>query len=67
MRKKLKVEGMSCEHCKKRVENALLEIEGVSEVIVLLEDGTVEIDFNDAVLGEDAIIAAIDNAGYDVV
>ncbi len=35
MKKILKIEGMSCGHCKARVEKALNNIEGVSAVVEL--------------------------------
>ena len=58
---------MSCEHCQKRVEVAIGELDGVNAVSVILEDGIADVDFDDAVLAEAAIIAAIEDAGYDVV
>jgi copper chaperone len=35
------VEGMSCNHCKMAVTNALKELDGVEKVEVSLEKGTV--------------------------
>ena len=66
MKKQFKVGGMSCEHCQKRVENAIKELDGVSAVAVILDDGIADVDFDDAILAESAIIAAIEDAGYDV-
>ncbi|ABK60754.1 MULTISPECIES: heavy-metal-associated domain-containing protein [Clostridium] len=37
MKRKLNIEGMSCNHCVMHVKNALMEIEGVSNVDVNLE------------------------------
>ena len=34
---KVKIEGMSCNHCKMRVEKALKQVQGVDEVQVDLE------------------------------
>lgn len=66
MKKEIKIEGMSCGHCVKRVENALKDLEGVVQVAVNLEENkaVVELsqDIPDAVLRE-----AVDDAGYDVV
>lgn len=65
MKKEMMIEGMSCNHCKMRVENALGEIEGVENVTVDLEakKATFEIAYEvaDAVLKE-----AVEDAGYDV-
>ncbi|MFW5730651.1 MAG: heavy-metal-associated domain-containing protein [Desulfonatronovibrionaceae bacterium] len=33
----IKIQGMSCQHCARAVENALSQIEGVSQVKVSLE------------------------------
>lgn len=55
---------MSCEHCKKRVENALHTVAGVKHVEVNLEKGMVTVT-GDAT--EQIIISTIDDAGYDVV
>lgn len=43
MTKQIKVKGMICEGCEKRVENVLKEIEGVQEVIANHMSGIVEI------------------------
>lgn len=64
MKKKISIEGMSCEHCVAHVKNALEGIDGVSAVEVNLEGkyATVETDANDEILKE-----AIEEEGYDVV
>ena len=56
------VEGMSCEHCEQTVEEALAGVEGVESVGVDREraSATVEGDAD-----EDALVAAVDDAGYD--
>lgn len=64
MKKKILIEGMSCEHCVAHVKDALEGIDGVSSVAVSLEGkyATVETDVNDEILKE-----AIEEEGYDVV
>jgi len=59
---KLKVEGMSCGHCKASVEEALNGVAGVTAVAVDLENGvaTVEGDADTA-----AMITAIEEKGFD--
>lgn len=59
---KLTVSGMMCEHCKMRVNNAILNVSGVKEVNVSLKDGTVEVKGES--LDETKIKAAITSAGY---
>lgn len=36
MKKSIKIEGMSCNHCKQRVENTLLEMPGIEKAKVNL-------------------------------
>lgn len=62
--KKITIEGMSCGHCKARVEKALSELDGISSAVVDLESktATIEGDASDEVLRE-----TIDDAGYDVI
>jgi len=66
MRKKIIIEGMSCNHCVAHVEDALMEVEGVKSVKVDLKgkNALVELshDVDDSKLKE-----AVDDAGYEVV
>lgn len=65
--KQLNVEGMSCNHCKAAVEEAVSKINGVNHVNADPSNNTVDIQFNgDASVLEDAEKAIYD-AGYDVV
>jgi copper chaperone CopZ len=61
--KTLKITGMSCGHCERRVKNALEEIDGVTVINVSASEdrAEVETDVEDAVL-----IAAVEEAGYTV-
>lgn len=63
MKMKLIVEGMMCEHCKKRVSEAVKSVSGVESVEVNLKKKTVEYS-GDADIA--AIKAAITAAGYSV-
>jgi copper chaperone len=65
MKRKILVEGMSCGHCVKHVTEALEEI-GAKDVEVSLERKLATADLDDSVTDE-AIKAAIEDAGYDVV
>ncbi len=65
MKRKILVEGMSCGHCVKHVTEALEEIGG-KNVEVSLERKLATADLDDNVTDE-AIKAAIEDAGYDVV
>jgi len=61
----LKVNGMSCNHCKMAVEKALKEI-GV-KADVSLEAKTVTIEYDAKSVTMDKIIAQIEDEGYEVV
>lgn len=63
----LKVEGMSCNHCKMAVEKALKNLPGVSGVSVDLTGGLVRVTYDPAQADHEKIARAIDQAGYRVV
>ena len=60
----IKIEGMSCQHCVMRVKKAVDGVDGVSSSEV--EIGTAKVVFDESRTSEDAIKAAITNAGYKV-
>jgi copper chaperone len=62
----LKVEGMSCGHCVGAVTDALTEI-GATDIKVNLEAGTVDLAYDNEQIEFDKAVAAIEDAGYDVV
>lgn len=66
MKKKILISGMSCQHCVKHVTTALEELSGVSKVEVDLAGNSAVIEASDD-LTDDAIKAAIDDAGYEVI
>ena len=57
------VDGMSCDHCKAAVTEEVLAVDGVTEVEVDLQAKRVLVHGED--LDDDAIRAAIDEAGYE--
>lgn len=66
MNKKIYIEGMSCGHCVKHVEEALKELPGVKSVNVSLQDKVADLELTQDISDEE-IKAAIDDAGYEVV
>ena len=62
----LNVEGMSCGHCVKAVEGSVGKLNGVSNVKVHLENGTVDVEFNADTVTLDTIKETIDDQGYEV-
>jgi copper ion binding protein len=66
MNKKVYIEGMSCGHCVKHVEEALKELSGVKSVNVSLEGKVADLELTEDI-AEEKIKDAIDDAGYEVV
>lgn len=62
----IKIEGMSCGGCTSSVDKVLNEIDGVSQVEVTLEPGQASVQYDAARTNIDALIAAIEDAGFDV-
>lgn len=66
MRKQISIEGMSCGHCVKHVEGALMDVSGVEKVEVSLKDKYAIVELKNEV--EDSILKeAVEEAGYDVL
>lgn len=64
MMTKIYIQGMSCEHCAKRVKESLLQIPTVSEATVNLEQRIAVIQGKAT---NQEIFDAIDGAGYEVI
>ena len=62
----LKVEGMSCGHCKAAVEKALKETNGVRDAEVNLASKSVEVIYDQDRVDRASLVKAIEDAGYDV-
>ena len=58
------IEGMSCGHCVKAVEEALLAVEGVE--VHAVEIGSAQISYDPDAADPTRIVAAIEDAGYAV-
>ena len=65
MKKVLKISGMSCEHCVRRIERALGSIDGV-HVKVKLKENIAVVNLSKDV-GDDELTSAVEAAGYDVI
>lgn len=57
-----KITGMTCDHCKSKVTEALKGVPGTLSVVVDLEDGFAEVDAGEAEPGD--YVAAVAAAGY---
>lgn len=60
------VPDVSCQHCKHAIETAVGGMGGVARALVDVEHKTVDIDFDEAVTSEAAILATLDEEGYPV-
>ena len=65
--KTLKVEGMSCHHCTDSVTRAGRSVAGVQHVEVNLQKKSAEVRWDESVLAEAELAAAIEGEGYKVV
>ncbi len=59
------VEGMSCMHCVKHVTNALLEVEGVNDAKVSLNEKTALVNAENVEFA--TLKAAVAEAGYTLI
>ena len=60
------VDGMTCGHCVSAVQSEVGKLEGVTDVSVDLASGAVTV-LADAPADTDALRAAVEEAGYEVV
>jgi len=65
MKKKILIEGMSCDHCANHVKEALKEI-GAINIEVILDKKMATAELKDDV-DDKKIKLAIEDAGYDVI
>ena len=66
MYKTLKIEGMTCGHCKMKVENTLNGLNKVDHAEVDLIDGTCEVEMNSDI-SNDELKKIIADAGYTLI
>jgi copper chaperone CopZ len=60
-----RVQGMTCAHCAASVEEEVAEVPGVTAVEVDLASGRLAVSGDG--FGDEAIAAAVEEAGYEVV
>jgi copper ion binding protein len=64
MEKKLRVEGMTCQHCVKRVTKIIEKTPGISDVQVSLENKEAVFTCDQDGIDVDTIIMAINDFGF---
>lgn len=62
----LSVPEISCGHCKSSIEGAVAPLDGVDKVEVHIEERTVDLDYDGTDATFNAIVAAIEDQGYEV-
>lgn len=60
------VEGMSCQHCVKAVQQALLALPGVLDAQVDLDKGQVQVQYLEGKVSLAQMKAAVTDQGYEV-
>ena len=66
-KKIIDVQGMDCTGCEESIAKALKRLQGVASCTASYTDAKVEVVFDSATVGFDAISRAIADAGYEVV
>ncbi len=64
--KTLDVPAIACGHCKNAIEGAVGQLDGVDAVKVDIESKRVTVRYDAAAIQHDAVVAAIEDAGYEV-
>jgi len=62
----LSVPDISCGHCKSSIEGAVTPLEGVNTAVVAIDDRNVAVEYDGSAATMEAIVAAIDEQGYEV-
>ena len=64
VKQRFDVTGMTCSACSAHVEKAVRACSGVSDVSVNLLQNSMAVEYNDQAVSPDAIIQAVEDAGY---
>ena len=67
IRKALKVEGMTCQHCVQTVSETVGKMAGIQKGEVNLEQKLVNVEFEESLSTIDDISAQIVEAGFEIV
>ena len=61
---RLKVSGMTCDHCVRAVEGALRSQEGVRNATVHLNEGAAEVEYEEGRVSPEQLTAVVREEGY---
>jgi copper chaperone len=62
----LKVEGISCQHCVRAIEDSVGLLRGVEIVTVNLTEKEVTVSFNEQKVSVEQVVKRIEEEGYEV-
>ena len=63
----LKIAGMYCTQCEKRIQKALQNLDGVQNVQVNYQKANARFEYDDKIISYENIVEAIKNEGYTIV
>ena len=63
----LKIDGMTCSGCVNSIQNALYRQDGVNKAVADMDNSSVAVEFDPAVIKRDGLVQAIVDAGFDVL
>jgi sulfite exporter TauE/SafE/copper chaperone CopZ/plastocyanin domain-containing protein len=61
---KLRIDGMTCANCQKRIEKSLGSLEGIKDIEVSYTDGIATVTYDEAAISPASIAGAIEKLGY---
>ncbi|TLG79621.1 copper chaperone CopZ [Vagococcus zengguangii] len=64
MKQVINIEGMSCNHCVARVEEALAPLEGMKKVKVNLKKGQAVVKYDEQLLNETTLVSTVNDLGF---
>lgn len=63
----IQIGGMSCQGCVANITSILAGLPGVMSATVSLEEAAARVRFDSAVVARAALVAAVEDAGFDAV
>lgn len=65
MKKQFVINGMSCNHCVAKVEQAINQLDGIAKVKINLKKNNGTVKFDETQVSADQIAVAVTEAGYE--
>ncbi len=67
MKKKYKIEGMTCSACQSHVQRSVEKLDGINHCNVNLLANSMDVEFDETKLSNETIIQAVEKAGYKAI